>query len=391
MPPHRKRDLSVKRLRAVVLGTGVIGRVHIDALRRNQIEVVSVVASTEARSITAAHELGVDRGDPDMATAIRMTAPDVVHICTPDAYHFDHVTEALKAGKHVVCEKPLTTDAESAGVLYHHAKDSGQVHAICFNNRFYTLMQELAARRRMGALGQMFLVRASVADDTFWLETDWDWRLLPEMGGPSIVTSTTGSHLLDLTSFLVGSHVIAVCADFLTAHTYRKRPGPDGRTADYRTEGEEVSNILVHWANGTRGVLSLSHVAVGHPYRLRVEIDAASMGTSWDSERPNELWLGHRTEPNEVMVPDARQATAEGARFMENPGAYREGFSDTFRLLFREVYASVAHGDPAKESPTFPTFRDGYAVQIVHDAILVSARERRWVDVDWSPFHGTSS
>ncbi len=376
----------MERPRAVVLGTGVIGRVHIDALRRNNVEIVSLVASNEPRSIAAAAEFGVERGDPDLATALSATSPDVVHVCTPDIYHLDQASQALDAGANVVCEKPLTTDAGSAGQLYQRAEASGRVHAICFNNRFYTLMQEMAARRRLGSLDRVFLVRASVADDTFWLDTDWDWRLMPEMGGPTIVTSTTGSHLLDLTSFVIGSRVVAVCADFLTAHEARKRPQPDGGTEDYHAEGEDVSNLLVHWANGARGVLSLSHVAVGHPYRLRVEIDASRMGVSWDSERPNELWLGHRTEPNEVVVPDPRQATEEGKHFMDNPGAYREGFADTFRLLFREVYTAINNGGPAGESPTFPTFRDGYAVQVVHDAALTSARERRWVDVDWSAF-----
>ncbi|MCY3912489.1 MAG: Gfo/Idh/MocA family oxidoreductase [Chloroflexi bacterium] len=373
--------------RAIVLGTGVIGRVHIDALRRNNVDIVSVVASSEARSIAAAADFGVPRGDPDVATALRATSPDVVHVCTPDTYHLEHAGMALDAGAHVVCEKPLTTDAGSAGELYRRAADSGRVHAICFNNRFYTLVQELAARRRLGTLDRVMLVRASVADDTFWLETDWDWRLLPEMGGPTIVTSTTGSHLLDLTSFLIGSRVVAVCADFLTAHDIRKRPRPDGGMDDYHAPGEDVSNLLVHWENGARGVLSLSHVAVGHPYRIRVEIDATAMGVSWDSERPNELWLGHRTEPNEIVLPDPRQATEEGGRFMDNPGAYREGFGDTFRLLFREVYRAVADGGQP-DAPTFPTFQDGYGIQIVHDAALQSFQERRWVDVDWSAFDG---
>ena len=254
------------------------------------------------------------------------------------------------------------------------------MHAICFNNRFYTLVQELAARRRLGTLDRVMLVRASVSDDTFWLETDWDWRLLPEMGGPTIVTSTTGSHLLDLTSFVIGSRVVAVCADFLTAHEVRKRPRPDGGMDDYRAPGEDVSNLLVHWENGARGVLSLSHVAVGHPYRIRVEIDATAMGVSWDSERPNELWLGHRTEPNEIVLPDPRQATEEGSRFMDNPGRLSRG-------IRRHLPPAVPRGLPRRRrgavsptAPTFPTFQDGYGIQIVHDAALQSFRERRWVD-----------
>ena len=149
----------MERPRAIVLGTGVIGRVHIDALRRNNVDIVSVVASSEARSIAAAEAFGVPRGDPDLATALGATNPDVVHICTPDAYHLKQARMALDAGVHVVCEKPLTTDAGSAGELYRRAVESGRVHAICFNNRFYTLVQELAARRRLGTLDRVMLVR----------------------------------------------------------------------------------------------------------------------------------------------------------------------------------------------------------------------------------------
>ena len=121
------RGPTVERPRAIVLGTGVIGRVHIDALRRNNVDIVSVVASSEARSIAAAAEFGVPRGDPDLATALRATNPDAVHVCTPDTYHLEHAGASLDAGAHVVCEKPLTTDAGSAGDLYRRAADSGRV------------------------------------------------------------------------------------------------------------------------------------------------------------------------------------------------------------------------------------------------------------------------
>ncbi len=375
-----------ERRRAIVIGAGTIGRIHIDALRRNNIELASIVNLTPERSLAGAEQFGAERGDPDLATALRHAGADTLHVCTPDTTHFDFTAQALKAGLNVVCEKPLTADAPSAGELYRIAADSGAVHAICFNNRYYTLLQELASLRRGGAFDRIFLVRASVADDTFWLESDWDWRLMPEHGGSTIVTSVTGSHLMDLTSFVIGSRIVSVCADFLTAHDVRKRPLDDGTTEDYRAEGEDVSNILVHFANGAHGVLSLSHVAVGHPYRVRVEIDASKAGASWDGERPNELWIGHRYEPNQVISPDARQATEDGRKYMENPGAFREGFSDTFRLLFRDVYRQSGLEPSEREAPDFPTFRDGYAIQIVHDAALQSARERRWVDVDWTAF-----
>ena len=376
----------MERPRAIVLGTGVIGRVHIDALRRNNVDIVSLVASTEARSVAAAADFGVPRGDPDLTTARRETNPDVVHVCTPDTLHLEQASEALDAGAHVVCEKPLTTDAGSAGELYRRAADSGRVHAICFNNRFYTLVQELAARRRLGALDRVMLVRASVADDTFWLETDWDWRLVPEMGGPTIVTSTTGSHLLDLIMFLLDARPTALCATFGTAYLDRRPPDADasGSGISAGSAGDDVAGFLVRFSDGTQAVLSLSHAAAGHPYRVQVEIDAEKAGVSWDSERPNELWIGHRDEPNELLVADARHMRPAARRFVEKAGAYREGFDETFRLLFREVYAHIAVGNDAPAP--YPTFRDGHRQLVVHEAIRTSVAERCWVDLDWSDF-----
>lgn len=359
-----------------MVGVGTIGRIHIDALRRNGVDVVSLVASSEARSTELANKFGVPRGDPTLASAIAEADPDVVHICTPNAYHYEMAREALTAGKHVVCEKPLTLRTRDAADLRARAAGDGLVHAVCFNNRFYPLVQELAARRRTGKLGQVFVVRASVVDDSLWAKPDTDWRLDPAIGGMSLVTSTTGSHLLDLTSFIVGSRVAAVCADFATAY-------PSRRKGNGQAGGEEIANLLVRFESGARGALSMSHMAAGHPYRVGIEIDAAECGASWHSERPNELWIGHRDRPNEVMLPDPQQASSGAETYFENPSAYREGFSDTFRLLFREVYGQVGLGVEERAEPAYPTFAAGHAGLIVHDAIMRSVAKDRWSEVDW--------
>jgi predicted dehydrogenase len=362
--------------RAVVVGVGMIGRIHINALRRNGVEVVSVVASSAARSAAAADQFRVPRGDPDLATALAGAAPDVVHICTPNHQHYAMARAALAAGKHVVCEKPLTLLPAEAADLRTRAADAGLVNAVCFNNRFYPLVQEMAARQRSGSLGSVFAVRASIVDDSLWAESDTDWRLDPTTGGPSVVTTTTGSHLIDLTSFILGDRVAAVCADFHTAYPARgaAAAGPGG---------EEIANLLVRYESGARGALSMSHMAVGHPYRLAVEIDAAESGAGWNSERPNELLIGHRARPNEIVTPDPREASEAARGFFENPGAYREGFSETFRLLFREVYRDVGRAPAERGEPAYPTFAAGHAGLIVHDAIMRSVRDAGWVDVDW--------
>ncbi len=363
--------------RAVVVGVGMIGRIHINALRRSGVEVVSVVASSAVRGAAAAAEFRVPRGDPDLATALAGADPDVVHICAPNREHYAMARAALAAGKHVVCEKPLTMLPAEAAELRARAADAGLVNAVCFNNRFYPLVQELAARQRSGSLGSVFAVRASIVDDSLWHESDTDWRLDPAIGGPSVVATTTGSHLVDLTSFILGDRVAAVCADFHTAY-------PARAAAAAGPGGEEIANLLVRFESGARGALSMSHMAVGHPYRLAVEIDAAEAGAGWNSEHPNELLIGHRARANEIVTPDPREASDAARGFFENPGAYREGFSETFRLLFREIYRDVGRAPAECGEPTYPTFAAGHAGLIVHDAIMRSVRDAGWAEVDWT-------
>ena len=346
-----------------------------------------MVASTLERAQAVATQLRVPYADASLAAALDRGL-DAVHVCAPNALHHDLVLQALENNVHVVCEKPLGLDVTEAADLAAAARQSGVVHAVCFNNRFYPLVQEIAARRREGLLGRTFLVRASIADDTLWHRADWDWRLDPSIGGPTVVTSTTGSHLLDLVMFLLDARPTALCATFGTAHGDRRPPGSDVQepTATMGSAMDDLAGLLVRFSDGTQAVLSLSHVAAGHPYRVQVEVDAENEGVSWDSERPNELWIGHRDEPNELLVADARHMRPDARRFVEKAGAYREGFDETFRLLFRDVYAHITAGSDAPV--THPTFTDGHRQLVVHEAIQTSVAERRWVDLDWTAFDG---
>lgn len=382
---QQRPDAIQTPIRAAVVGPGTIGRIHLDALRRNGVEVVTVVASTLERAESAANQLRIPHADASLVAALDRGL-DAVHICAPNARHHELVLQALEREVHVVCEKPLGLDVAEAADLAAAARQAGVIHAVCFNNRFYPLVQEIAARRREGLLGRTFLVRASIADDTLWHRSDWDWRLDPAVGGPTVVTSTTGSHLIDLVMFLLGARPAALCATFGTAHADRQPPGSKvwESAATMGSAMDDLAGLLVRFSDGTQTVLSLSHVAAGHPYRVQVEIDAEHSGVSWDSERPNELWIGHRDEPNELLVADARHMRPDARRFVEKAGAYREGFDETFRLLFRDVYAHIAAGNDAPVP--YPTFTDGHRQLVVHEAIQISVAERRWVDLDWSGF-----
>ncbi|HYT11649.1 MAG TPA: Gfo/Idh/MocA family oxidoreductase [Candidatus Nitrosopolaris sp.] len=374
---------------AAVIGTGFIGAVHVDALRRLGVQVHGVVGSSSSRGTERARAAGLPPAYESMEAMLADERVDVVHVTSPNHLHHAHAKAALEAGKHVVCEKPLAmTSAESAD-LVRLAGSSGLVHATNFNIRFYPLCQHLRQLVRDGGLGDVRLVTGHYLQDWLLLDTDWNWRLDPALGGSLRAVSDIGSHWLDLTSFLVGSRVASVQADLETFIKVRQQPtGPlqtfaTGRakeTAARDISTEDCATILVRYDSGALGSLAVSQISAGRKNSLRVELDGATGSAAWYSEQPDELWLGHRERPNEVLPRDPRLMNAAGAAASFLPGGHIEGFADTFRALYRAVYQAVLDGAPATDR--YPTFADGHDEMVVCEAIERSAREGNRVQIE---------
>jgi predicted dehydrogenase len=200
-----------------------------------------------------------------------------------------------------------------------------------------------------------------------------------------------GSHWLDLMTFITGLKVEAVFADFQTFLPVRRKPksaldtfGGKLQTAaefvDQPIHTEDYASVLIRFMGGARGVLTVSQVSAGRKNRLYYEIDGADAAMSWDSERPNELWLGHRERPNELLMKDPSLLDPLARQFASYPGGHNEGFPDTFKQLYTAVYRYIDAGDFSAK-PDFPTFEDGHYELVVGDAVLRSARENRWVQI----------
>jgi predicted dehydrogenase len=376
---------EITELKAGVVGTGFIGVVHVDALRRLGIEVTGVVGSTPERAAAK----GIARAYDSYEDLLADERVDVVHLTTPNSLHYAQVKQALAAGKHVVCEKPLATTAAESEELVALAEASGLVHCTNFNIRFYPMNQEARARIRAGALGDVWTVHGGYLQDWLATPTDWNWRLEPDKGGELRAVGDIGSHWLDLTQWLIGQRVVRVLADFGTVIPVRRRPKGEVETfasaADVEREevemaSEDLAHILVGYDGGARGSLVLSQVATGRKNSLRYEVDGSLGALAWDGERNEELWIGHRDGPNEVLLRNPALLSTEAARWTRLPVAHAEGFASTFRELYGAVYADVARGEPSAE-PDYPTFRDGHLENVLGDALALSNRERRWVEV----------
>jgi predicted dehydrogenase len=370
---------DIGEIKAAVVGTGFIGVVHVEALRRLGVEVTGIVGSSPELAAAKAKAAALPAPYPSFEAMLADPAVDVVHLTTPNHLHFDQARAALAAGKHVVCEKPLAMTSAETAELLRLAEQSGLVHAVNFNIRFYPQCQEARARVRAGEIGDVRLVSGGYLQDWLLLDTDWNWRLDPAAGGALRAVGDIGSHWLDLVQFITGRHVEAVLADLATFIPVRRQPtGPvetfsgaaSGETVDTPMKTEDAAGILLRLSGGARGVMTVSQVSAGRKNRLSWEIDGSASSLAWASEAPEELWIGHRDRPNEMLLRERG----------DHPPGHAEGFPDTFKHLYRAVYRAVAAGGPPPD-PDYPTFADGHEEAVIGDAIARSHAEQRWVSV----------
>ncbi len=379
-------------LSAAVIGTGFIGPVHIEGLKRAGIHVTGVLGSSPSRSLQASQTLGLPRAYSSLDELLDDNEVDVVHITSPNRYHFFQASSALRAGKHVLCEKPLAMNASESAELVRIARESGRVAAVNYNIRYYPLCIEASQRMRSGEVGNLVHVAGSYVQDWLFHPTDFNWRVLDEEGGKLRAVSDIGTHWLDLIQFITGRKIHAVCADLTTVYPERQRPvgsvetfSSKLNTTERATEPvairtDDCGSVLLRFEGGGRGVLWVSQVTAGRKNCCRFELAGSQCSLAWNSESPNEMWIGHRDHPNEVLIRDPALLSDSARRFAFYPGGHNEGFPDTFKSICHDVYSYIQAGD--FEAPrTFPTFEDGHQEIVLCDAILQSHQQQRWIEV----------
>ena len=378
----------MKLIRTAIFGTGFMGRVHLEAVRR----VESVEAAAIAgRNNEAARRLGDAFSVPAMTDyhdVLRDPSIDAVHICTPNAQHFRMAKDALQAGKHVICEKPLTTTVAEAEELVSLAARHGLRNCVCHNLRYYPMAQQMRRLREAGDLGEILVAQGTYSQDWLLYDTDWNWRIDARAGGPSRCMADIGSHWFDMAEHITGLRVTSLCADLQTFHATRKKPkhavetfanklmGPE----DYietPVETEDFGAVLFQMGARTRGCVTASQVSAGRKNRLSIEIYGTKSSVAWDQERPDELWVGHRDVGNEIFVKDPSLLKPGARSYADLPGGHSEGYDDTFKQVFRRFYASIR----TPGLPEYPQFVDGLRQLTILNAALESHRRRGWMDV----------
>jgi predicted dehydrogenase len=379
------------RIGVAVIGAGFMGNVHTEALRRAGVDVVGALGISDAESRKFAASMGVPRAYTSLAELLADGAVSSVHVGTPNRLHFEMAKAALEAGKHVLCEKPLAmTSRETSELVALARKHPRQAAAVNYNLRFYPLSLEARERVRGGALGGIHHVAGSYVQDWLLLDTDYNWRVLAAEGGELRAVADIGTHWLDLVHAITGLEVEAVCADLLTVHPVRRRPkgevetfsGKLGKEADLEPVAittEDYGGVLLRFRGGARGSLVVSQVTAGRKNSLRYELAGEKGALAWNSENPEELWIGRRGGPNELLMRDPSLLSGPARAAVGVPGGHAEGYADTFKQHFRAFYGYIAKGD-FSAPPPFATFADGHREVVLCEAVLESHRKRGWVE-----------
>ena len=379
-------------INVAIVGTGFMGPVHTEALRRLGISVRGILGSSPEKSQQAAASLHIPIAYSTLDDLLADDAVQAVHITSPNRFHFDQASRVLKAGKHVHCEKPLAMTSAESAALVELAQQSGLAAGVNYNIRFYPLNLEAGDRIQRGTLGDIISIQGSYVQDWLLYPTDYNWRVLATEGGKLRAVADIGTHWLDLIQAVTGLNVEAVMADLTTVHTTRQRPTGEVETFSGKVneieasesvaiETEDYGAILLRFKGGVRGSLWVSQVTAGRKNCLRYEISGSEGALAWNSESPNDLWLGHRNKPNEQLIRDPGLVSDAALAHISYPGGHNEGYDDSFKQSFKAFYDYIAAADFSAPAP-FPTFADGHKEIVICEAILKSHQLQSWVTVE---------
>ncbi|WP_166354334.1 Gfo/Idh/MocA family protein [Phytoactinopolyspora limicola] len=366
----RLRTSPTPTYRAAIVGTGFMGRVHAQAVHTAGGRVVGIVGSSVDQAKTALPEMYSDLAFSSLNEALESQHVDVVHVCTPNHLHESVVLAAVDAGKHVVCEKPLSTSAESAALMTAAARDAQRVATVPFVYRFHPMVREARERVRAGDIGTVFLAHGGYLQDWLLRPSDDNWRVDPSLGGPTRAFGDIGSHWCDLLEFVTGDRIVQVSAQLSTVNEHR------GDGAPRLVSTEDIVVVQFTTAAGVIGSVVISQVSAGRKNRLVLEISGSTSSLAFDQENAEFLWRGGRASSS-VLVRDPETLTPAAARYARIPSGHPQGYQDCFNSFVSDTRSAMGGSWP----DGLPTFDDGLRAAKIADAVVASAREHTWVEV----------
>jgi predicted dehydrogenase len=380
----------MKKLRTAIIGTGFMGKVHAENVRRlGNVEIAAVADYADEPARKFGQAIGVEHTTGDYQTLLKDPTIDAVHVLTPNALHYPMCKAALNAGKHVLCEKPFTVTSAEARELVDLADRTKLANAINHNLRYYPVVQQIRRMIEAGDLGEILIVQGTYSQDWLLYDTDWNWRVDSKANGALRAMGDIGSHWMDMIQHVTGLKITALCADLATFHKTRKMPkGPietfAGKTLkpeDYQPvaiDTEDFGAVLLHLGDRARGAFTVSQMSAGRKNMFAFDIYGTKSGVSWNQERPDELWIGQRNTPNALIIKDPSLLYPKAAAYADLPGGHSEGYDDVHKQVYKHFYARVA--DPSAPLD-YPTFEDGLLGMQLLEKVSESSKKNGWVTV----------
>lgn len=368
---------------------GFIGPAHVEALRRVPgVEVVAISTRQAERGRALAQRYGIPKVYASHEALIADPSIDVVHICTGNREHVPLAKQAIAAGKHVICEKPLAISADEAREVARLADDARGVYAVNYQYRYYAMVQQARALVSRGEIGRIWLVHGRYVQDWLMLGTDYNWRVDPAESGPSRAFADIGSHWCDLVEHVTGHRIRRLRAltrivipERTVVHRAAFEHSAQETSAGQRVavQTEDLALVQFETDGGAVGSLVVSQVSAGHKNDLFFELDGERGSLAWSQESPEELWLGRRDAPSQRMTKETSQMEEPARALARFPAGHPEGYPDALRNLFQLAYDRVRD---LTQPIRYPTFSDGLRSLHLVEAVVRSARaDGAWVEV----------
>ena len=380
----------MSKIRVGIIGMGYIGESHIEAVRRIGLCELYAIADTNAElAQKKADYYGIEKCYTTVDELLNDPNIDAVHNCTPNFLHLEINKKIIKSGKHLFSEKPLcTTYAEAKELVDLKKEYPDSVAAVNFNYRLNPMVQETKARIARGEIGNVNIATGSYQQDWLLYDTDYSWRLEPEMSGNSCAIADIGSHWMDAFQHVTGHKIVEVMADLRTVIPVRKKPKSQTETftSNVPTEFDEVEvknedygAVMFRTDKGASGVYHVSEMAAGHGCYFNFEINGSKASVRWNQEENDRLWIGNRGGENHLIIRDPNAISPEVRPYTALAMGHPEGWNDAFKGNFYAFYRHIAEGSG---EPPFATLEEAAYIVKLTEAIVESSREKKWITVE---------
>lgn len=375
--------MTASRIRMGLVGPGFIAAHHIDAVRRlGDVDVVAIAGSNLASASQKAKAWHVERAYARFEDLIDDDSIQVIHNTTPNHLHFEVTDAALRAGKHVISDKPLARTVDESQRLVAAARAAKVANVVTFNYRGNALIQQARSLVASGQAGRIVFIHGCYLQDWLTDERAYSWRCDPASGGASSALADIGSHWCDLAEHVSGERICEVLADFSTVVRSRSIPGQLESAVEL--SGEEVASVLVRFSSGAKGAFTVGQVLPGHKNDLQLEVCGRQLSLRWEQERQSDLWVGAHDQPNRIVTQDPEADDPLVRHFTRLPAGHQQGWSDAFANIIADAYEWIRLGGMPETKPTsVATFEDGHRANQLVDAMVRSfARGGVWQSVD---------